>query len=342
MAFMSVVFVSVCLSVGVGSAAQDAPEYMDSTRAEFFRGSAALIFDDRFTEADSAYSDYISAHPTDPAGYLFRAGGLMADMADREEDAHSKQFNRLLDSTLTLTRSILETCDDRTAAWMYLLRGHVTAYRSLYESRFGSFIKALRLGLSANDDYERGLKRDSTLYDLYAGLGSYHYWKSAKAGMLKWIGLFRNEKDKGLRELRLAADSSILHRQAARSAMIWIWLDRGEYDSTIAVATDFAARYPDGKTFLWPIAQAWFKQEEYEQSLGAFKELREKLAVSPGNCYNLVECDFFITQCHDRLGHNNETHFAARRLWEYLGEIPESTRKRQKDKLDYLKRLAQE
>jgi hypothetical protein len=313
---------------------------MDSTRIESLLEAQTLLLNDRFAEVDSIYREHIEIHPEDPAGYIFRASGLFAEMSDREENLNEDLFKRLLDQVDSLTERRLYYCDGRTAAWMYLFRGHAKAYRSLWESRFGSFMTALKLGLATIDEYEAGLEADSTLYDLYSGIGSYHYWKSAKAGFLKWLGIFKDEKDKGIAELRLAADSSLLHRDLSRSALIWIWLDRKEYDSAASIAEDFVARYPDGKTFMWPLAQARFRQLEFAEAMLVFERLRAMVEPSPGNYYNLIECDYFITQCRSWLHDPVGIKASAARVNEYLSNVPDETRKRQRDKLNFLKRIA--
>jgi len=316
-----------------------AERYMDSTRIDFFTRAQEYLFNDRFAAADSAYAAHIEREPEDPAGYLFRAAGLMADMSDREENAHSDQFHELLDQTDRLTLRILETCDDETASWMYLLRGHMQAYRSLWESRFGSFLTAVKKGFAANHEYKAGLELDSTLTDLYAGIGSYHYWKSAKAGLLRLVGVFKNEKDKGIAELRAAAARSLLHRELARSALIWIWLDKQEYDSASMLASQFVRKYPEGKTFLWPLAQALFRRGQYAEAGETYRTLRSKLVRSPGNYYNLIEVDYFITQTHNWQGEDAQARKAARRLQEYYVEIPRETLKRQKDRINFMEKI---
>lgn len=311
----------------------------DSARASQVRQAQVLAFDERFISADSIYQQIIADNPDDPAGRLFRTGVLFAEMSDAEENLNEPLFMQLLDTVNILSERILDTCDNNTAAWMHLFRGHAKAYRALWESKFGSSLRALKLGLSTIDEYEAGLKRDSTVIDLYAGIGSYHYWKSAKAGVLRWFGIFRNEKDKGIAELCRAADSSLLHRDLARSALIWIWLDRKEYDSAVALAEDFARRYPEGNTFLWPIAQAQFRRANYGQAAGTFLRIRARLESSPGNYHNLIECDYHLAQCYTWLEENNLLETTEQNYLSYRERIPAPTKKRQRDKINFLNRM---
>jgi len=313
--------------------------YMDSARIECVQQAHEHLLNDRFAEVDSIYAIWIKENPGDPLGYAFRAGALFAEMSDREENLHEEQFLSLLGSSDSLTTLIIDTCDATTAAWMHLFLGHARAYRSLWESRFGSFMSALRLGLSTIDEYEAGLAADPELYDLYAGSGSYHYWKSAKAGVLKWLGIFNDEKDKGIAELYLAADSSLVHQDVALSALIWIWLDRREYDSAAALAKQFVERYPDGKTFRWPLAQALFRQGKYEQATAVYGEIRALLLPSPGNYYNLIQCDYYVAQCYNWSEQPTRAVEIALGIEQYEALIPDTIVRRQAAKLNYLKRL---
>ena len=331
------------LTIGLFSTSEQPAKtdtYMDSVRIQCVQLAQEYLFNDRFTEVDSIYTTQIKDNPEDPLGYVFRAGALFAEMSDREENLHEEQFLSLVDSTDSLTTRIIDTCDATTAAWMYLFRGHARAYQSLWESRFGSLMGALRLGLTAIHEYEAGLAADPELYDLYAGTGSYHYWKSSKAGVLKWIGIFKDEKDKGIAELRLAVEASLLHQEVAQSALVWVWLDQREYDSTITLAEQFIERYPKGKTFRWPLAQARYRQEEYEQAAEVYSEIRALLLPSPGNYYNLIQCDYYLAQCYSWAEQPTRAVEAARGVRQYETLIPKTIIRRQAGKLNYLRRLA--
>ncbi len=315
--------------------------YPDSSLLDFCGQVQELIYNDRYDTADSLCLSTIMLSPDEPMGYLFRATGMMGRMTDAEEDLFGKQFTRVLDSLESITERKLVTATLPDQAWMYFFLGNAQAYRALYESRFGSFISAVKRGLGAMSHYEKGLEADSTLYDLYLGLGSYHYWKSVKAGVLKWLFLFKNEKDEGIAELEVAAKSSRVFRDAARSALIWVWLNEKEYEKAVATADSIGSLYPEGKSFMWPLAQASFENRKYRRALEVYEELRSRLLESPGNYFNVIECDYWICTCYDRLHLNREAAEAARRMDDYRDDIPTKTQQRQRTHLSYLDRLGQ-
>ena len=321
--------------------AQPSPDpYLTPERKTFLIDVQQLLFDDQFAAADSLITAYRHAYPLDPAGILFAAGSLITQMTDREEEIRPDEFKALIDSCLEMTEPMLRSASPRERAWLYLIRGHAHAYRSLYSSRFGSFTAAIDHGFDAKSEYERGLKADSTLYDLYFGLGSYHYWKSAKAGFLRWIGLFRNDKAKGIRELQLAADSSLVSREAAHNGLIWVYFDNDDFDLAKQLVDSALVRYPNGKSFLWPLAQAQYERKGYFAALGSYGELRRRLELQPGNYYNLIECDYYLTKCHAQLDQDDQAKLAAMKFAEYYSGLTHTVRERQQSNLSYLKKAA--
>jgi predicted Zn-dependent protease len=152
--------------------------------------------------------------------------------------------------------------------------------------------------------------------------------------------IFKNEKEKGIKELYLAADSSLLFRNAARSALIWVWLNEKRYDSVIVIAREFVAKYPDSKAFLWPLAQAYVETRQYRAALEVYQNLRERLVHAPGNYFNLIEVDCRMARCYERLRMTEKATIAAGRVNDYDQSIPQETRRRQRANLKYMRRLA--
>jgi len=335
--FTAVLFL---LALSPGVTAEDIA-YPDSIQVRLLGSVQDDLYCNRYAAADSVARQLIELYPNDPAGYLFRAIGMVTEMFDAEENLYEAEFRVLIDTVEVLAAPGVSEADPRRRAWLYLYLGHARSYRALWESRFGSMVTALKKARDGSGDYKRGLEADSTVHDLYFGLGLYHYWKSAKAGVLRWVGLIRNDRDRGIRQLQLAADSSLISRQAARAALIWILIDRKEYEQAYALAETMQAEYKRGWTFLWPMAQIRFRQKDYRCAADLFATLRRHIAQKPGNYYNLIECDYHLAYALDRLEMIDSSRTAASAAQAYAVKIPKSTRHRQRDHLCYLARRAQ-
>jgi tetratricopeptide (TPR) repeat protein len=307
---------------------------------QYLNQAQRLILNDEYQAATSLAHEMMASYPDDPSSYLCQALVLISEMFDREENLFEKEFRELLDNVESKASKINDTASASTCARMSLLVGHARAYRSLWESHFGSFIKAITYGREAKIEYEKGLACDSSLYDLYFGLGLYHYWKSAKVGLLRSVGVFSDEREKGKAELSLAVDSSVISQELAHCALIWIHLDQKEYDSAVAKCRVMLNRYPDGKTFLWPLAKAYFEKKDYQKAAKTLERLRERLTVDPGNYFNLIECDYYRYVCYEQLSMNAEAAQVARSAARYCKQLPSDTMRRQRSKIAFLKRAA--
>ncbi|MCH8028032.1 MAG: tetratricopeptide repeat protein [candidate division Zixibacteria bacterium] len=317
---------------------RDALSSPENQTAIFVQSVQQLLFNDSYYDANQICDRFIRQSENHPAGYLFKAATLLGEMGDAEENLHTRQFRDLVDRVFELCQVQLETADSQQSAVLYLWQGHAHVYRSLWESKFGSIVSAIRHGLNAKGSYHKGLEFDSTLYDLYFGLGNYHYWKTSKAGFLRTIGIVSNDIDKGIAELKLAMDSARLFSEAAANAMIWIRLDRQEYDSAISLAQQMLANYPESRTIRWPLAEASFKNDDYENALTFYAELTEHYLAEPGNFYNLIECCYYLYQCCQKLGRDERKEKILQQVSLFRSEIPSKIKKRQRSKLSYLRR----
>jgi len=298
------------------------------------------ILNEQFDSALALTDLLQTEQPEDPSGYLFEAAALLGAMTGAEANLYENEFKAAIDTAIHLAEHHLTEDSGTDAAWLHLWLGNALAYRALWESRFGSFISAAKLGFSAAEAFEAGLAEDSSVYDLYLGLGSFHYWKSAKAGLLRWMGLISDEKERGIAELNLAADSSLLFRDAARQAMIWVWLDQGHHDSAMAEARRSHEKYPEGNLFLWPLAEAQFQQRQYSAAIETYRKLRERILRDPGNYYNLVSVDYQLALCYQELDNRDMMKEIARGVRDYQKAIPRKTEHRHRDALDHLARMA--
>ncbi|MGH8015062.1 MAG: tetratricopeptide repeat protein [Candidatus Zixiibacteriota bacterium] len=330
--------VFLCLFFILGNQTSSSAQTPDSATSAFIVSVREKLFNDQFESADSLCNRFISTQPDKPVGYLFKCGVLLGQMSDSEEPTRGSELRNLIDSTLILCDRGLEVAAASDSGYYYLWRGHAHVYKSLFESRFGSLTAAIKNGFRAHDDYRDGLECDSTMYDLYFGLGNYHYWKSAKAGILRKIGLVSNDIEKGIAELRLACDSGEFFSEAARNSMIWIWLDRKKYDSVIILSNRLIEKYPESRTFRWPLAAAHFKKSEFEKSALQYQILREHFDQNKGNYFNLIECDYQIHECYKKLGLKMKADEILKRIDGYSSDIPSGTKIRQRGRLKYLRR----
>jgi tetratricopeptide (TPR) repeat protein len=88
------------------------------------------------------------------------------------------------------------------------------------------------------------------------------------------------------------------------------------------------------------MAEAYFKGRKYQKALKTYQAIRQKLAHDPGNYYNLVECDYRIYRCLEKMNQKKQAKASARKLLSYYDSIPKKTRSRQRTNISFLRRAA--
>ncbi len=295
---------------------------------------SADVYNDRFDGA-VALLDSLQNHDG-PAAVcrVFHAITVQAQMMADESDDLKDEFFALLDSLQADGDSVLTEGGDSALA--YWLIGNSHAFRSLFLGRAGNILGALRHGLAARSAYTKGYAIDPHFHDIAFGLGSYRYWKSVKTAAVNWTPLFKSERQAGIDLLRLAADSAEISAEAAKSALIWVYINEKRYIEAIRLAREMRRSYPDGLTFLWALGEAYRKFGDTRGAAHIYEEIFDRLQTSPGNYYNIIESAYYLSRCYRKLADENAgIHARLAALKKRLADmpIPEFTRKRQQDKL---------
>jgi len=308
-------------------------------KIEIIHSGEEALLNARWDQAYRTYDSLCTIDSSDPVGYLYRAVVLQTEMTDREEVFRKREFTRLLDKAERLAENYMNGgCSKRDSAICQLYIGHQHAYRAVWETRFGSSISAITYGFKAKGAYQKGLEIDSTFYDLYLGMGSYHYWKSVKSGFLRYTGIFNDDREQGIEEIHLAIDSSLISRDAAKSSLIYILMNEKKYDSAILISDEMYERYPEGNFFLWPIAESYREMDNHEKTREYYKLLYDRLKEKPGNYYNLIEAVYYYYLACEKLDCRDEAYPAVKELIEAYRDIPREIVRKQRTKLTYLRR----
>lgn len=284
-----------------------------------------------YRHAESLFIELSATEPQHPMGPLMHAATLNVEMVDNELYIRQKEFWSLLDTAEARAKSWLEAHPEDP--WVYCCLGHVYGYRGVWEGRFGSWFKGLKRGLNARGAYQHALEADSNCTDAYIGLGSYHYWKSAKSEFINWLPLVvKDDKAKGIAEMKLALKRGWLTQGAAAAGLVNMYMHQKAYDSALDLARQWQSVYPQGKAFLWGQAYALFAMNRDGEAMAAFDTVKARLQRDPGQgWYNYIEVDYHRAELFDRLGDSTRAVAVRDTVLSYPASPEE--RKRQKDKL---------
>ncbi|MCK4656049.1 MAG: hypothetical protein KAT85_03435, partial [candidate division Zixibacteria bacterium] len=205
-------------------------------------------FSGNYAVAESLAVSLQNRYPFHPIGYVMQATMLQSQMMDGEHFDFEDDFYTL--TKLTEKKCSQELKRNSGDAWLHYCLGLALGSRAVYYSRIGSWWSTLRYGIKGKKAFSDCIKIDSTFYDAYVGLGSYRYWRSAKTRLINWLPFVPDERDRGLRELEMAAEKSLFSGDFARNSLIWVWIDLRRYEEAESLAVDMQNRYPDGREFL--------------------------------------------------------------------------------------------
>jgi tetratricopeptide (TPR) repeat protein len=126
---------------------------------------------------------------------------------------------------------------------------------------------------------EKTKEIDSTLADIYLGLGGWEYMK----GNLPFMG---KDKEKGLAMLRKAIKGAKYVSLYSTLAYANICIREEDYDEAISFLEPLLNTFPDSRTFTWPLLKAYIGKKEYHKSLEIVDRLIE---ISRDNDYSRYE-----------------------------------------------------
>jgi len=315
-------------------------DYQDPQIKRLILEGIEATFQENYVLAESRFKTLIQMAPEDPAGYFFKAALYHAQMIDYESNFKEKDFHKNIKMAKRFARKRIKK--DKRDAWAYLILGDTHGAQAVYNAKKGKWWSGLNDGLRAKSALKEAVKLNLELYDAYVGLGSYHFWASVMTKALWWLPFIGDHREKGISQTKLAYEKSIFSREAAASGLIWMYIEEKEFDQAISLAQKMQSDYPQGKSFLWALAQAHYEKKDWHNALLKYQELLERIeknhiSGNPDQSYNLIECRYFIANCLFSLGKYDE---CATLCQEILNlPLDEKTQKRQKTKLKKTQKL---
>lgn len=287
----------VALAILAIIASASASEFPKTADIGALRSIIDAGFRGDYATADSIAVSLQDRYPDHPIGYVMQASMLQSEMLDDEHFEYEEDFYSLIKLAVKKGKAVLE--DDRDDAWVLYCLGLAHGSHAVYDSRAGSWWSALRHGIKSKGRFNDCIEADSTFYDAYVGLGSYHYWRTVKTKVVNWIPFVQDDREQGLQELDIAVEKGRFTVDFARNALIWVWIDMGKYEEAESLSIEMQNKYPEGRKFLWSMAYARLKQDKYLGAEAVFTELIARISKDPdNNNFNIVECRYQLAKIY--------------------------------------------
>jgi len=270
----------------LGEVTMDSPE-VDSI---IFTG-LRLVYADSTIQAVEEFKKLIDIFPDDPIGYFYVAATLQNMMDDYRNYSSQDEFNQYLNLAI-------KTAEDRKKkgnldAYDYLYLGGAIGFRGIHKALTGDWVGGFVDGLKGRNNLVKALEVDSTLYDIYYGLGSYHFWRSLKSRSFWWLPFIGDNRQKGIEMIKSVIEKGKYAKQDAQFALVRIWVENKEYDKAFGQINKLSQIYPNKPFLLWFLGQAQLENNMYSGAIQTYRNLLEALIASP--YYGLtgeVECRY--------------------------------------------------
>jgi len=330
-------------------------DYQDEGIKKLIFAGTEACFQENYLLAEEKFKQILSQAPEDPAGYFLLAMFYQAQMIDYESDFRERDFYENIDLAKKYAKERIKHNESAGSlgkdAWAYLFLGNAYGAKAVYEARKGNWWSGLNNGLMAKSALKEAIKLDPEFYDAYVGLGSYHYWASVVTKALRWLPFIGDKREEGITEMKLAFERSIFSQDAAANGLVWILIKEKKFDQAISLAEKMQNKYPQGKSFLWAKATAYYEKFDWKDALLSYQEIvtRIQLEIPPkagndqndpknlNNYYNLIECKFHTANCLFNLGKFKECISTCEEIQSF--SLDEKTKDRQRDKLKGIRRL---
>lgn len=275
-----------------------------------------ILYQGDYDSALVIFDSFIRDHPENPAGYFFKAGLYQTRMSAHESDFWYGNFKEAVDSGIAQCnrRVALEPGD----AWVYFIRGGCYSHIAAGEARQDKYLAAFRHGMKAAADFKKARNIDSTLYDAYIGIGSYHYFRTKATSFLKWLPFIGDNRDKGISEIKIAIEKGRYSRVMGQNALLWIYTDYGKEKKALELGHWLGKEFPSNPFFHWAVPEILWRQKRWQEAEKSYSQLLELIEINrPLNNYNRVIITYRLSKCLLETGKNEEAYLMAQRSVSY-------------------------
>jgi tetratricopeptide (TPR) repeat protein len=195
--------------------------------------------------------------------------------------------------------------EERNDPWVHFYLGGAYGYRGFARFRKWNFIGAYKDASKGIDHFKKLLAIDSTVYDVYLGLGSYYYWRTAKSTFIRIIAFWMSDKrELGIEQLKF----TIQHGRYASNEAIYVLLAT-YYDAKRFEEARELLNHTINKKGFANLTDLYFKGriaavfEDWAEVESAFSEILARLEKYkyPSIGYQ-VECKYWIAKAKSEHG----------------------------------------
>ena len=253
-----------------------------------------LVLHDRYKEGLLLFEDIQKNYPDHPAPHFFKAATYQSWMSSSRLNKFQEEFEKNIQLTIEKGNALLK---QENNPWILFYVGAAYGYRAFNHFRNHNWIDAYFDAKKGVGNFKEALKEDPKLFDVYLGLGSYHYWRTAKSNLLRLITFWIPDKrELGLRQLEFAFQHGAYAPEQAGYNLTAAYFDYGQYEKAMQTLNRVIEKKKTaGLSDLYYRGRLLIEFERWREAESVFREILEHLEkdelASPG--YK-AECLYWI------------------------------------------------
>jgi len=258
------------------------------------------LFRDDFTGAMEKFDSLCVIEPENPFGYFCKAFSYDLIMDEYRTLRFMDEFDEAVSNAIKKAE-ILEKKENPSAE-VYLFSGGAIGIRGVRRGMIGDWWGAFWDGLKAADKLEKSLEIHSTLYDALYGLGTYHYWKSAKSKIFWWLPFIGDERQKGIDEIKISMKRGKFTEIPGEMCLLRIYIEEKNYNEVLRIA-DELIKSNNNLHPLWFKGYAYVYIKEWERAIDLYNEILRRLREKDFHgIEGEIECWYYLALCNYKIG----------------------------------------
>jgi tetratricopeptide (TPR) repeat protein len=193
-----------------------------------------MVFNEQYEESLSIFRKLEQAYPNHPAPNFFKAAAYQNWMSNFRINNFQKELVENVQLAIDKGNTLLRQVNDDP--WLHFYVGAAYGYRAFNRFRKQEWVGAYLDAQRGVDNLKKALAIEPNFYDVYLGLGSYYYWRTAKSKFLRIIAFWISDRrELGLQQLEISIDHGIYAKHEGSYALIAAYIDYGQYEKALNV-----------------------------------------------------------------------------------------------------------
>jgi tetratricopeptide (TPR) repeat protein len=295
----------IFLLLGFIGPANAQPARLDSISHALLVRGIHQVHIEAYSDALATFDTLMAYRPDHPVGYFGAAAVYKTIMQNYRITIYESQMDSLLDQTAAIGEQAVRKNRRDVLAYFYM--GGAYGFRGLHKIRKRDWLGAFKDGVKGLNAIQTALDRDPKMADAYYGLGTFHYWRSAKTKLLGLLPVFRKDRKRGIFEIELAIQKGIYTPVECRYALVPIYYDCEEYDKALAVNQELFEQFPTNPSCLYMRSRIFERLEQWDDALASMEELLTHVEASEYRSTGYtVECHYLLAYYLHKLNDNEK------------------------------------